>query len=710
LKRVHYFDHQFLRAVDMNFDQAYHVSMRRLHNSLLHTWGIASLEGLKVKFEGGATAVTVTAGTAIDSLGQEIVLTEDSGPIELSSFDKDADVYIVVSYLETESDPSAETGVEGNTRVTEQPKLEPLTSTPRDLDTRLVLGKVQRKGTEVVGVDESDRRLAGAAGGALDVLEVGLRDPKIQSTSWVRLSLEKPGTAIASGSLHVTGDLTVDGAVGIGRTLAVRGVFTASALAVTDDQGKPYPGNGIGMSAGVDGPSKWLSINGINDAGARRLTLQADIVHVPGKVGIGFPKPAAGLDVAGGLRTSGITFSDPNGTTYKDAWVGMANNFGDSAQWLHIGGITAEGGARRLGLVATYLYLSGNVGINRLPRSDRPLCIGDGELHVGGKSGGFSFGDRDTTGDIEDLDKAKRRYVLYSHGGNATLWNSGDRLQISPDGNMTFLGNNSITTRRGMLMMGTTDGSTAGKFEVVAGIGFLGYGQTHGQFHYKAGWGFEFRDSSATVPSLNPTGQWANVATGSLVVNGSLTATGGKGGYIVERFVNAYDDTLEEGDVIVIAEDQSDLSYGERDAIPIPEADIASQAYDRRVCGIVSEVHGEVTEIRRPGAKRGRSQKRQATTKIEARSFTPDELEEIPTEQVQEGQIGTMVTLGAYATCKVDASYGAIKPGDLLTTSPTKGHAQKVLDPAQAVGAILGKALGSRTRGQGKIPVLVLLQ
>jgi hypothetical protein len=33
-----------------------------------------------------------------------------------------------------------------------------------------------------------------------------------------------------------------------------------------------------------------------------------------------------------------------------------------------------------------------------------------------------------------------------------------------------------------------------------------------------------------------------------------------------------------------------------------------------------------------------------------------------------------------------------------------------VLDPAQAVGAILGKALGSRTRGQGKIPVLVLLQ
>jgi hypothetical protein len=69
-----------------------------------------------------------------------------------------------------------------------------------------------------------------------------------------------------------------------------------------------------------------------------------------------------------------------------------------------------------------------------------------------------------------------------------------------------------------------------------------------------------------------------------------------------------------------------------------------------------------------------------------------------------------MVTLGAYAHCKVDAKYGAIEVGDLLTTSPTKGHAQKVLEPEKAVGAIIGKALGSRERGRGKIPVMVLLQ
>ena len=66
--------------------------------------------------------------------------------------------------------------------------------------------------------------------------------------------------------------------------------------------------------------------------------------------------------------------------------------------------------------------------------------------------------------------------------------------------------------------------------------------------------------------------------------------------------------------------------------------------------------------------------------------------------------------MGAYAHCKVDADIAPIQVGDLLTTSPTRGHAQKVLDPTKAVGAILGKALGSLDKGKGKIPVLVLLQ
>ena len=58
----------------------------------------------------------------------------------------------------------------------------------------------------------------------------------------------------------------------------------------------------------------------------------------------------------------------------------------------------------------------------------------------------------------------------------------------------------------------------------------------------------------------------------------------------------------------------------------------------------------------------------------------------------------------------MDADIAPIEPGDLLTTSPTKGHAQKVEDPTKAIGAIVGKALGEMKSGKGKIPVLVMLQ
>ncbi|MBS1811300.1 MAG: hypothetical protein JST84_24260 [Acidobacteria bacterium] len=60
--------------------------------------------------------------------------------------------------------------------------------------------------------------------------------------------------------------------------------------------------------------------------------------------------------------------------------------------------------------------------------------------------------------------------------------------------------------------------------------------------------------------------------------------------------------------------------------------------------------------------------------------------------------------------CKVDASLGEIKVGDLLTTSPTPGHAMRADDPLKAFGAVLGKALKPLRTGQGLIPILVALQ
>ncbi len=59
--------------------------------------------------------------------------------------------------------------------------------------------------------------------------------------------------------------------------------------------------------------------------------------------------------------------------------------------------------------------------------------------------------------------------------------------------------------------------------------------------------------------------------------------------------------------------------------------------------------------------------------------------------------------------CKVDAEYGAIAVGDLLTTSPTAGHAMKASDAVKSFGTTIGKALRSWPDGRGMIPVLVAL-
>jgi hypothetical protein len=105
---------------------------------------------------------------------------------------------------------------------------------------------------------------------------------------------------------------------------------------------------------------------------------------------------------------------------------------------------------------------------------------------------------------------------------------------------------------------------------------------------------------------------------------------------------------------------------------------LADEAYDRRVAGIVSGANGI-----HPGITLH-----------------------------QEGTLagGQNVALSGRVYALADASNGAIKPGDLLTSSQTSGHVMKVTDHARAQGAIVGKAMGALKEGQGMVLVLVTLQ
>jgi len=89
---------------------------------------------------------------------------------------------------------------------------------------------------------------------------------------------------------------------------------------------------------------------------------------------------------------------------------------------------------------------------------------------------------------------------------------------------------------------------------------------------------------------------------------------------------------------------------------------LTKRAYDRRVAGIISGAGG---------VKPGMTMSQEGT--------------------LANGQ--QPVALSGRVYCWVDASFGAIKPGDLLTTSATPGHAMRVANAAKAQGAIIGKAM-----------------
>ncbi len=70
----------------------------------------------------------------------------------------------------------------------------------------------------------------------------------------------------------------------------------------------------------------------------------------------------------------------------------------------------------------------------------------------------------------------------------------------------------------------------------------------------------------------------------------------------------------------------------------------------------------------------------------------------------------TYVAIAGRVYCKADASFGAIQPGDLVTSSPVPGYAMKATDRDRSQGAIVGKAMSGLKDGRGLVLILVNLQ
>ena len=207
VKRMHYFDYQFLRARDFIDEQNYFLAMRRQHNRTLHSWGVTT--GLEVSANSGANTVTISPGLAIDSQGREIVLAAAAQSPDLRKYAGQT-VFATIAYGEQESDATTETGTPGNTRITEMAVIDIVTTPPADPSLTLILARIAVKSDGSMdvdnGVEPNRRHYASAAAGDLAAHSVTLAPPNVPRDQWRHITLS-PGD---------NPSVTIDAPLGVG--------------------------------------------------------------------------------------------------------------------------------------------------------------------------------------------------------------------------------------------------------------------------------------------------------------------------------------------------------------------------------------------------------------------------------------------------------------------------------------------------------------
>jgi hypothetical protein len=173
--------------------------------------------------------------------------------------------------------------------------------------------------------------------------------------------------------------------------------------------------------------------------------------------------------------------------------------------------------------------------------------------------------------------------------------------------------------------------------------------------------------TGAAIAAVGGTeGNHAGIFDGNVTVTRKITAfdVNISGQDCAENFESMASADIEPGTVMTIGDDAR-----------LVESD---RAYDKRVAGIVSGAGDS-----KPGIVLGKD--------VSCKDRVP-------------------LALIGKVFCKVDATDASIEVGDLLTTSPTQGHAMKAEDPFKAFGAVVGKALAPLREGRGLLPILVALQ
>jgi len=404
--------------------------------------------------------------------------------------------------------------------------------------------------------------------------------------------------------------------------------------------------------------------------------------------------------------------------------------------------------ANRLGaeVFSGPLTINGNVGIGTAtPR--RTLHVEGGEIHSGTAMGGFSFADRGAAGFVDNPSNGER-WVLYAQGGKVNLWSGTTKLSVELNGRLQtsnlFLGPWPANGQYMMFGTSALNQAAAGNYALLQGataeVGttFLNSPtsvrlrinnvdkavlENDGDFVLSGPLKCGNSDLYFTNPNHNHSGignaagfaaientvsHGALMILGRMVpnfgrvvklwdmleVNGKLTVNNGNqsiaigqssgpyGGDGIKGFPNLWVDAAAR---VILKTGFTTNAMDVAERFPMAEALHAgevvvydekaravrrcTQAHDATAVGIVSEEPGFILGV--------------------------DEAE-------------APIALCGRVPCWVDADIAPIRAGDLLVTSATPGHAQKLMEGGHGTGAVIGKALESRLSGRGRILAFVL--
>lgn len=528
----------------------------------------------------------------------------------------------------------------------------------------LVAGPVQRAGQQVTNglftatVDFGSNVFDGNA----CLLEIGVR--RTGSGSFSPLTPRQPITAMpyalfALNPLNSVWSLAGSdvyynsGNVGIGTSTPTQALDVAGDMRVRGGQGFTMPDAVARVFLGDPNHS----IRAVYGSGVRIGTWQAEdgivLQQTTGRVGIGMPTPGAKLHVGGTPGVDGIMFPDGSLQTTASSDENLTLPYtGTTPVSGTAFSITSTQGAAAISGLATKT----GPGIGQGGYFQCDLDSGRGV--TGGSTGISGRG-------VSGLATGENGYGVH-----------GETTHVSGSNSAAVIGE----SVQGRGVVGITETSN----EWVPAV----YGRNNGTGDGLYGWSGHRHGAVGVSYSSNANhaGVWA-------LNNGAgpgLLAKGGTGGRAAVFEGNVLIRTaggaplVELGEGLDYAEgfDVSDSTSPEPGTVLVIDGQtagrltISRRAYDHKVAGIVAGANGLRSAVR-----------------------------------LGVGQFDCDVALAGRVYCNVDTNYGSIKPGDLLTTSPTAGHAMTVKDHARAQGAILGKAMESMASGRrGQILVLVTLQ